>query len=56
MDRFFAVLGFLFQDQTALRDWRLLLACVLLKAAAVTFLLVFAAMMFTPFFLQLGPR
>jgi hypothetical protein len=54
MDKFFALLGFAFQDQAALRDLRLLLACILLKALAVFFVVVFIAMMFTPFFLHLN--
>lgn len=53
LDKFFAVVGFLFEDQTALHDLRLRLACGLLKALAAGFLLVFVAMMFTPFFLRL---
>jgi hypothetical protein len=53
MDRFFALLGFLFEDQSELRDGRLFASCLLLKILTVLFLLVFVAMMFTPFFLQL---
>lgn len=53
MDRFFSLLGFVFADQSALRDTRLLLACILLKALAVACLVVFLVMMFTPFFLRL---
>jgi hypothetical protein len=54
MDKFVSTLAFLFEDQAALRDWRLLLACVMVKAFSVLWLLVFAAMVFTPFFLHLG--
>jgi hypothetical protein len=56
MDKFISLLAFLFEDQAALRDWRLLLSCVLLKALAVAFALIFIAMMFTPFFLQLEAK
>ncbi len=54
MDRFFALLGFLFENQSDLRDGRLFASCILLKALTVLFLVVFVAMMFTPFFLQLS--
>jgi hypothetical protein len=53
MDRFFSLLGFLFEDQAALRDRRLLLGCIALKLLTVFFFATFVAMMFTPFFLQL---
>lgn len=53
MDQFFSVVGFVFQSQSELRDTPLLLLCVALKLLAPAFLLVFIAMMFTPFFLQL---
>lgn len=56
MDKFFALFAFLFQDKSALRDIPLVLACALVKALTAIFLLVFVAMMFTPFFLQLGAR
>ena len=54
MDRFFALLGFLFEDQAALADGRLAAQCVLLKVLSVLFAAVFVAMMFTPFFLHLN--
>jgi hypothetical protein len=54
MDKFFALLGFLFEDQAELRDGRLLATCVFLKLSSVLFVVVFIAMMFTPFFLHLN--
>jgi len=54
MDKFFSLVGFTFQDQSALQDMRLLLASILLKALAVVFVVTFIAMMFTPFFLHLN--
>jgi hypothetical protein len=54
MDQFFSLIGFLFQDQSNLRDLPLLLACVLLKVLAILWLLTFVAMSFTPMFLKLG--
>lgn len=53
MDRFFSLLGFLFEDQSDLRDGRMFASCILLKLLTVLFFAVFVAMMFTPFFLQL---
>ncbi len=53
MDKFFSLLGFLFQDQSDLRDARLFASCLLLKTLSVLFIVIFVAMMFTPFFLQL---
>ena len=54
MDQFFSLLGFAFENQSDLRDRRLLLGCILLKALAALFLATFVAMMFTPFFLHLN--
>jgi hypothetical protein len=53
MDRFFSLLGFLvWENHGELRDGRLWLGCVLLKACTVLFLATFVAMVFTPFFLK----
>jgi hypothetical protein len=53
MDKFFSLLGFLaWENQAELRDGRLWLSCVFLKACTALFLLTFVAMMFTPFFLK----
>ncbi len=54
MDRFFALVGFTFGGQSALHDFPLRLSCFLLKALVVAAIVVFVAMMFTPFFLELG--
>lgn len=53
MDKFFSLLAFLvWEDQTELRDTRLLLSCVFLKACTLLFFVTFVAMMFTPLFLK----
>jgi hypothetical protein len=54
LDRLFALLGFLFENQAALGDTRLLVGCVLMKLYPILFLVVLLAMMYTPMFLRLG--
>jgi len=53
MDKFFALLGFLaWENHGALRDSRLWLSCIFLKACTVLFFVTFVVMTFTPFFLK----